>query len=188
MEIADKYLRSLLDQIGKRSSKICLLANEPIEDIDKIPALIEQIRVQNSVIQDVLVSFHDCFLQRKQSDYKRKFHSIIDMIQHYWFQKGILTDEMVNECLSYLHKDKNPFLYLKDKMEKRLEEMAIEYTLQSDVFTLYLDNDKEPLRPFPLTIFVAEPNQIRCPFCFALVTEKEKLSAYHQSKQCKGQV
>ena len=79
------------------------------------------------------------FLQEENLKKKK----IMDMILHYWTQKSYFSQELLFEALEYVSKEKNPFLYIKEKMEAELDEMKAHYSLSSEVFEIQLENDKK---------------------------------------------
>ena len=66
---------------------------------------------------------------------------VIDMLRHYWYVKGLISDKLMEECLSILSFDKNPFLNkeILDTINKKSDEM--DYYLSSSIFSIKLEGD-----------------------------------------------
>ncbi len=66
---------------------------------------------------------------------------ILEMIRHYFIYKDYFSRDLLKKALEIFCRGKNPFLYIKEEMEKELDEKNSDYSLNSSVFSIELMND-----------------------------------------------
>ncbi len=97
---------------------------------------------------------------------------ILEMIKYYFFECSVnFSRNLLKEALQYLRHGKNPFLYIKSKMEAEIEDLGANYGLSHDVFYYHLPGDspheEKPKVPTS-TLFAYRINTkqlIKCKVC-----------------------
>ena len=106
-------------------------------------------------------------------DKNMKRYEIINMLQHYWFGKDYFSYSLLEKALEYLKQNQNPFLYIKEEMEKQIEDKGnAHYQLNSNVFYFRLENDN-PIKPEEpklikkhiIAFNLSNKNLLRCEVC-----------------------
>jgi len=63
---------------------------------------------------------------------------ILDLLRHYWFVKGFITDRMMEKALTDLCCGKNPFLYLKEHFDHCFHDIS----WYANIWSIKLAHDK----------------------------------------------